>query len=103
MFLKREDYINHKKIITVFCTTEKNQNFRRPKISFFGISSYQVIIPGSKIDNFGARKSAHPVMYDSSIHIDFPRSSLRTNKQTNKQINKQINKQTEKDDYFINI
>ena len=28
-------------------------------------------------------------MYDSSIHIDFPRSSLRTNRQTDKQTDKQ--------------
>ena len=65
-----------------FCTSEKIQKFRRPKISFFGIFSYQVIISGFKIYNFGARKSAHPVMYDSTIPIHFPRSSLRTNKQT---------------------
>ena len=41
---------------TAFCTTEKNQKFRRPKISFFGIFSYQVIVSGSKKDNFGAGK-----------------------------------------------
>ena len=63
----------------------KIQKFRRSRISFFGISSYQVIISGSKIDNFGARKSAHPVMYHSTILIHFPRSSLRTDRQTNKQ------------------
>ena len=85
LFLKREDYRNYKKKVTAFCTSEKIQKFRRPKISFFGIFSYQVIISGSKIDNFGARKSAHPAMYHSTIPIHFSRSSLRTDRQTNKQ------------------
>ena len=58
---------------------------------FFGIFSYQIIVSGSKIDNIGSRNIAHPAIYDSSIHIDFPRSSLRTNKQT------------ERHAYFINI
>ena len=67
---------------------------------FSGILFYQVIVSGSKLDNFGSRKIAHPVMYDSSIFIDFPGSSLRTNKQTNKHTNRhththtQTNKQT---------
>ena len=73
------------KKITAFCKPEKIKIFRRPKISFFGIFSYQVIVSGCKIDNIGPPKSAHPAMYDSPIHIDFPRSSLRTNKQTHKQ------------------
>ena len=73
------------KKITAFCTTEKNQKFRRPKISFFGIFSYQIIVCGSKIDNFGSWKIALPMMYDLSVFIYFPRSSLRTNKQTYKQ------------------
>ena len=72
------------KKITAFCISEKIQKFRRPKITFLGIFSYQVIVSGCKIDKIGPRKSAHPAMYDSPIHIDFPRSSLRTNKQTNK-------------------
>ena len=59
----------------LFCETEKIKKFRRPKISFFGIFSYQVIVSGSKIDNFGSWKIAHPAMYHSSIPIDFPRSS----------------------------
>ena len=70
------------KNLMAFCKPEKIKLFRRPKISFFGIFSYRVIISGSKIYNFGARKSAHPAMYGSPIHIHFPRSSLRTNRQT---------------------
>ena len=54
-------------------------------MGLFGIFLYQVIVSGSKLDVVDPRKIAHPVMYDSSISIDFPRSSLRTNKQTNKQ------------------
>ena len=77
-----------KKKLRHFCTTEKNQKIRRPKISFFGIFSYQVIVSGCKIDNIGPRKRAHPSMYDSPIHIDFPRSSLRTDRQTDKQTNR---------------
>ena len=72
------------KKITAFCTSEKNPKISRPKISFFGIFSYLRIVSSSKIDNIGPRKIAHPAMYDSCIHIDFPRSSLRTDKQTNK-------------------
>ena len=74
----------------------KNQKkIKRPKISLFGISFYQVIISGSKIDNLGARKRAHPAMYHSTIVILFPRSSLRTDRQTNRQ--------TEGHPYFIDI
>ena len=87
--------MDYKKKITAFCKPEKIKISRRPKISFFGIFSYQVIISGSKIDNFGAWKSAHPAMYHSTIPIHFLRSSLRTDKQTNKQ--------TEGPPYFINI
>ena len=76
------------KKITAFCTSEKIKIFRRPKITFFGIFSYQVIISSSKIDNFGARKSAHPAMYHSTILTHFPSSSLRTNKQTNRLTNR---------------
>ena len=56
---------------------------------FFCIFSYQVILFGSKTDNFGAWKSAYPAMYHSTIPIHFPRSSLRTKRQTDKQTNKQ--------------
>ena len=73
-----------KKKLRHFVHRKKIQKFRRPKITFLGIFSYQVIVSGCKIDKIGPRKSAHPAMYDSPIHIDFPRSSLRTNKQTNK-------------------
>ena len=72
--------------------------FRRPKISFFGIFSYQVIISGSKIYNFGTRKSVHPAMYHSTIPIHFPRSSLRTDRQTNK---KKLN--TQKDMIVLSL
>ena len=74
-----------KRKIRHFVTRKKIKIFRRPKISFFGKFSHQVIVSGCKIDNIRPLKSAHPAMYDSLIHIDFPRSSLRTNKQTNKQ------------------
>ena len=62
---------------------------------FLGIFFYQVIVSGSKSDNFGSRKIAHPVMYHSSIFIDFPGSSLRTNKHTNTHTNRHVS--------FINI
>ena len=58
-------------------------------MSFLGIFFYQVIVSGSKLDNFGSRKIARPVIYESSISIDFPGSSLRTNKQTHKQTDTQ--------------
>ena len=69
---------------TEFSKMGRIKKFRRTKISFLGIFSYKVIVCGSKIDNIGPRKSANPAIYDSPIHIDFPRSSLRTNKQTNR-------------------
>ena len=58
-------------------------------MGLFGIYFYQVIVSGSKLDVVDPRKIAHPVMYDTSISFNFPRSSLRTNRQTNKQTNKQ--------------
>ena len=56
--------------------------FFRVSSGFSSITSEQVVESIRKIDNFGPRKITHPVKYDSSIFIDVPRSSLRTNKQT---------------------
>ena len=68
-------------------------------MGLFGIFFYQVIVSGLKLDVVDPWKIAHPVMYDSSISIDFPRSSLRTNKQTDRQ----TERQTDGHAYFINI
>ena len=69
--------------------------FFRVSSDFSSITSEQAVGSILKIDNFGLRKIAHLMMYDSSIFIDFPGSSLRTNKQTNRQ--------TDRHPYSINI